>query len=497
MKSKLSKILSFLRPRTIVDPRREMPSMAADVDASMLYNAITVAEQQGRTRELFSLYRDMLASDGHAQSEFGKRKLAVLNEPLLVQAFDKKSPPDVKAAAEVEAAIVDAEDLIRGWTHALDSSLYPVSVVEKVFAVRNGKFVLQRLIPVPHTLLDFTTGKLMILDGMDPENTAKAMPADPDHFIIHRGNLSTLPDQWGGPMRSILFWWLLSTCNRGWWGRFMEKYGAPFVVGKYDAQDDASRDVLERAFRIATRLGGLVVTKETEIELKEASAKDTGDAYQTFHDVANREKSKIIIGQTLSAEARALGIGGTGAAATQEEVRADIRRFDALSLGMTIRRNLFTQICRINGIQGRVPTAQFGTIQNQAQADLLAGILQKLKLAGVEVDDGGLADLSDVTGLPLRRATTTTPVLPFSASSIQPSELDAVARAGAADLSRAFRGSHAEIARIVRESKSADDCRQRLVAFTAAMRPGTAADVLEHGLAAYAANGLVLPFSNR
>lgn len=493
---KFNELFSFLRPRTRMDASRELPSLASDVDATMIYNAIEMAEQQGRTRELFSLYRDMLVSDGHAQSEFSKRKLAVVNEPLMVMPFDKTNALDIAAGQAVEAAISDADDLVRGWSHALDSTLYPVSVVEKVFAVTpSGQFRLARLVPVPHTLLDFTDGPLKIRDGMDPENIALATTADPDRYIVHHGNLLTLPDQWGGPMRSILFWWLLSTCNRGWWSRFLEKYGAPFIVGKYPDQDDASRTTLERAFRMCARLGGLVVTRDTEVEIMQAAAKDTGDAFGVFHDVCNREKSKIIIGQTLSAEARALGMGGTGAATTQEEVRADIRRFDALSLSMTIRKNLFAQICRINRIPGRIPKAQFGTLQNQAQAETLAKILAQLKGAGVEVDDSGLSGLSDVSGIPLRRAAPSGPVLPFSADIVRPQGIDSVAFSGSPDLARAFRGRHAEIARIVRESKTADECKTRLEAFTAALRPGQSADVIQAGLTAYAANGLVEPFS--
>jgi len=492
---KLADILGFLRQRTRIDNSREQPSMASEIDANVLYNAISMAEQQGRTRELFSLYRDMLVSDGHAQSEFAKRKLAVINEPFLVLPFDKKDAQDIQTAQAVESAIADAEDLIRSWSHLLDSSLYPISVAEKVYSVdAAGAFRLNRLVPVPHTLLDFQSGVLKIRDGLDPENIEKATIADPDHYIIHRGNLMSLPDQWGGPMRSVLFWWLLSTCNRGWWSRFLEKYGAPFVVGKYDPSDDASKTILERAFRGCCRLGGLVVTKDTEIELMQSATKDTGDAFGAFHNVCNREKSKIIIGQTLSAEASALGLGGQGAATTQETVRADIRRFDALALSTTIRKHLFTQICRINRLPGRVPKAQFGTLQNQTQADVMATMLQKFKAAGIEIDDSGFSDLSDLAGAPLRRSVSAGPVLPFSVSAAHTAGIDSVANNGAADLARAFRGSHAEIARLIRDSSSAADCQKRLTLFTASMRPGQAAEIMQSGLTAYAANGLVRPF---
>ena len=46
--------------------------------------------------------------------------------------------------------------------------------------------------------------------------------------------LTSVPDNWGGPMRSIIFWWLLGHMGRDWWARYLDKYGSPFVVGKYD-----------------------------------------------------------------------------------------------------------------------------------------------------------------------------------------------------------------------------------------------------------------------
>jgi hypothetical protein len=158
---------------------------------------------------------------------------------------------------------------------------------------------------------------------------------------------------------------------------------------------------------------------------------------------------------------------------------------------------LFVQICRINRLTGRAPKAQFGTLQNQAQADAMATMLQKFKAAGIEIDDPGFSDLSDLAGTPLRRSVSPGPILPFSVEAAHSSDIDSVAHNGAADLARAFRGSHAEIARIIRESSTADECQNRLTVFTASLRPGQAAEIIQSGLLAYSANALVVPFSNR
>jgi len=482
----LKQILRYLGQRTHLDIRRELPSIASQVDASYIHDAITAASW-GRTRELFSIYRDCLVSGGHIQSEFSKRKLAVVNEPMSALAFDKADAVD-KQTADTVVNLLDDADTMRGMIHLLDSCLYPVSIVEKVFSVRDdGKIVLSRLVPVPHTLLDYQDKVLKIRDGMDPEDLSKAFVPDTERYIIHRGNLLTMPDCWGGPMRSILFWWLLSTCDRTWWARFLEKYGTPFTVGRYDADDDQSRTILERAFSLATRLGGLIVTRETEIDIKQSSARDSGDAFEKFHRTCDEEISKIVIGQTLSSNAQPTGLGSK-TSQLHSDVREDIRRFDALALSITIRKQLFAQLCRINRLPGRVPRCQFGTIRSPDQAESLSKILLNLRQASLEVDDSGLSDLSEVVGLPIRRALTPPPVAPEPFSADMAGQLDAIATRLAPDLVRAFRGRDAEIARIIRESTSHDDCLRRIQAFSANMRPAARADIIHAALVAYASS---------
>ena len=108
-------------------------------------------------------------------------------------------------------------------------------------------------------------------------------------------------------MRSLVFWWFFGAMDRESWARFIDRYGSP--LGKYDQADDESRTVLERAFNQATKLFGVVISKETEVELMQASAAPTGEAFEKFHDIACREKSKLIVGQTGSQNTKSTGLG--------------------------------------------------------------------------------------------------------------------------------------------------------------------------------------------
>lgn len=501
-KGEIPTSLKTARWRSLSD---EQESFAETLDVDTLHGIIHEA-QQGRCERLWELYRDVIAADSHLQTEFAKRKIAVLGDVLSIQPRDKKNVEDVAAGEAIQNMIDDQSGWTRAMAHLMDSVLWPVAVIEKVYKPIGNGYILDELFPVSHQLLDYTTGKLMILDTDD--ETGRVLDTfhapDPRRYIVHRGHILSAPDHWGGPMRSILFWWLLSTMDRTWWAQFLDKYGTPFPVGKYDQADDASRSILMRAFATAKKLGGLVISKETEVELVEAAKADAGDAYDKFLSICQREKSKLVLGQTLSAEAQSTGLG-SGVSNQQESVRQDIRQFDALLLGQTLRDQLFRQYIEINSIAGEVPRAIWGAVSPEEQK-ALGELLKSLKEAGLELTEDGVADVGETTGLPLQRsALPVSPPLtgeqpqPFSAKS--PGDLkalkatedpeDAIMRNGSAEM-QAFRGTMAPVRQAILESTSADDLTQRLKTLYADYSPGRLETITAEALTAFSANAAVI-----
>lgn len=262
----------------------------------------------------------------------------------------------VSAASAARAASWLRKQLegAKGWqaslVHLLDATLWPVAVVEKVYAAEGAGFRLAELVPVPDRLLDFSKGTLRIRKT-SPEGMVltESETAEEARYIVHRGHLLSIADHRGGPLRSLVWWWLLSTMDREWWTRFLDRYGSPFLVGKFESGDDASRSILERAFSYATKIGGLVVSRETDVEIQQAISGAAGDAFKAFLEVAQREKSKLVIGQTLSGDTQAQGLG-TGATGLHGEVRDDIRQFDARQLAQTLATQLAAPLLRLNGV---------------------------------------------------------------------------------------------------------------------------------------------------
>lgn len=486
---------------TVVNPKYEFPSIAPMMDIDTVHGLLGSAEA-GSAWQLMILYRDMILSDPHLQGELSKRKLAVLGDTLNVRPFDKDNADDIAAAEIVKEVFGDVGGWLRNYGHLLDSTVYPVSVLEKVFAPRSATpgrqagFYIKELVPVPHRLHDYSQGELRIYDT--DENgmvLATSHEVDPNRYIVHRGHLLSSPDKFGGPMRSLIFWWLLINMDRGWWARYLDKYGGPFMVGKYNSGDEDSRRVLESAFSYAVRIGGLVVTKDTEVEIKDAASASSADGFQRFFEIGQREISKLILGQTLSAEARSTGMG-SGVATLQAEVRDDIRLFDSIMLGSTIRDQLLKQYMAINNIAGNAPVISWGGI-SKASLAAVAELLASLKNAGIEVADDAFEVLSSMFGFNVQRSAA--PVAPapgdnpFSKLSALSAELiqsdDPIARAHAASLSRAMREGAAPLREMIALSTSAEDLEVRIRAGFDKLTPFEVSNLIDGALAAYARLG--------
>lgn len=488
------KLSSLTRRITVVDGRFEPESWTEWLDVDRVGMAIRAA-RGGSVQLLFALYRDIVLTDSHIQAEMFKRKLAVLGDPFSFTPYDKDQPADVAAASLCESMVYDLRGSWRvACGHLLDSVLWPVAVVEKLYRPEGGIFRLSELIPVPHHLLDFSTGRLMIRDTDDDGQPLDTLhcPIE-ERYIVHRGHLLTTPDNYGGPMRSLIYWWLGSMMSRDWWARFLDRYGMPFLVGKYEPGNTSDRNILMGAFSAANKVFGLAISKNTEVEVIEAQ-RTGADCFNVFVGMCNREKSKLILGQTLSAQTDATGMG-SGVADLQSNVRDDIRTFDGALLAETLRWQLFEQAIRLAGQSGEAPTLMWGA-ETAGDLKVTADLLASFNQAGIEVDDPGIEVLSERSGIPLRRRAGapaySQPFMTMQAEATQQasnpiSQSDDIAASRSAALSHALRSFPAEVARIIRESRSAAECMERIEALYANHDHRPAAHILEDALALHAA----------
>lgn len=399
-------------------PDDTMPgNVACTLTVDILHRYIREAES-GDPANIFSLMRDTLFSDSHILTEFGKRKIAVAGDLYKIDPVDKGNQQAVWVANQIEGQV---KALGSQWplllVHLLDGTIMPVaaSMITWRPSSREGwHYELAGFNHVLLTSLDYSdNGRLRIRlkDG------SFLVPGE-YNTILHRGHvLSNFADYWGGPIRALLFWYLFSAISRDQWVALLSKWGHPFLKGKYDPNDKGSRERMVQAFRRASRMFGVVISKDTDVEVMEI-ANRSGDAFQAFKTFANAEISKLILGQTMSSTAANVGLGG-GQASVQEEVRQDLRQYDAMMLSYTLREGLFVPLCRLNGWpEEYAPEIAFGAI-SRAEQGAVASILTGIATAGLEPTDEGIESLSDMLGFPLQRKPQASPMagFPFSATS--------------------------------------------------------------------------------
>lgn len=468
---------------------REPESLLPGITANRVMSILTAAES-GDVADLFCLYRDVIATDSHIANEFAKRKAAVLGDPVNVRPWNAKDPADVEAARFCEA-LAESQTFSDLQSWLLNATLWPVAVAEKVFEPSAGGFAMAAIVPVPYQLIDYRAGRLQILSA-DPDTHlplhSSGVDPDPDRYIIHRGHTLPVPDYWGGPFRGILFWWLLRTMSRQWWAQFIERFGQPFFKGKY--ADEAGRLILSQAFAMAHKLGGIAISKSTEVEIIQTAMADTGNSHEQFIKLCNDEISKAIVGQTLSSTPAPTGEIGGGTANLQGDVREDLRRMDARRLAQTVRAQLLSQYLRINGFRSAPPRLAFGS-ETDSAIKAKVGMIGQLAEAGLEPTDAGVARLSEETGIELqRKASAAAPAaLPFSAFPLSADPRQLPPEGGDADLADAFEGRYAPLRDIILGAPSAEECIRRAREWLAANKSTHAADIMEQVLAAYAASG--------
>lgn len=103
----------------------------------------------------------------------------------------------------------------------------------------------------------------------------------------------------------------------GDWAQFVELFGMPQRIGKYNSMDEQSRRLLIQAFEEAGSAPYLVIPKESEVEQTTLSGSTNGALYNDFRNACNEEILITILGQTMTTK--------DGASLSQSKVHMEVQ----------------------------------------------------------------------------------------------------------------------------------------------------------------------------
>lgn len=229
----------------------------------------------GRPKYLYDLFEDILI-DGVLADAINKRIEAVLNAEVVFMNAQGAEEPALSAIIDTTAW----ETLVREIMHRL---FYGRAGVEIFF---QGGF---RCEPIKPKYIDLDTHRILLTDLGDQ---AVAYDDDPNLLVIGR------PGDYGLLLKAAPY----AIWKRGGFGdyaQWIELFGMPQRIGKYNTFDPQSRELLKQALQEAGSAPYLIIPKEADIETREGNS-GSGASFNEFRQATNEEMLITILGQTLT-----------------------------------------------------------------------------------------------------------------------------------------------------------------------------------------------------
>lgn len=345
------------------------------------------AADQGDLWAQHRLFSDMEERDAHLSAEMGKRQRAILCLDWSIK------PPRNATAAEkghaewLTEVLTDAADPFEELLVALmDGIGHGFASVELEWR-REGGELLPAFHPRPQEWfrLDRTRRELRLRDA-SPDGAA----LQPFGWVMHTYGRAKTGYLGRLGLHRVLVWpFLYKTYAIGDFAEYLETFGLPILIGKYfsGATEEEKASLLRAVTAIGHDARG-IMPADMQIEINQASGSGAGhSSHLAMVDWAERSESKAILGQTMSAEARATGIG-SGNADLHDEVRRDILQADARQIEGTLTRDLLYPLValnrgRIDGL-ARCPRLNFDTSEAEDLTQF-ADALPKLTGIGMQV----------------------------------------------------------------------------------------------------------------
>ena len=334
--------------------------------------------EEGWILEQCDLFADMEERDGHIAAELGKRKRALLGleweikEPRNATMQEKTLAENIR---ELFLEFNDFEDVLLAMSNSIS---YGFSCLEIEWEFKNNVWFPRELEQRPHRwfqLSMFDRDEIKLRDGSS--DGAELWRAG---WLVHKqgsGDVSRM-----GINRSLAFPYLFKHYALNDFNEFLEIFGLPLIVGKY--QVGASKEdqaTLRRAVQSIGHSAKGIMPETMLIEFQEAT-KANGDPFKLMIDWCESTISKVILGGTLTSQST--GSTSTNALGkVHNEVRRDLLVSDAVQIGSSLSR-LIALIYEVNGWKGRPPRFVFDTVEAEDLA-LFADAIPKLAAAGMDI----------------------------------------------------------------------------------------------------------------
>jgi phage gp29-like protein len=228
---------------------------------------------------------------------------------------------------------------------------------------------------------DRETGKILMLRaplGIELE------PLRPCQFIVHEPRLISGNQITAGLALPALYYWMLKNYDVSSWAAFIDRFGYPIRVGKYGKKmTEQDRATLKRAVAAIGQDFGAVIPESAQLDIIEAKTTgETSGVYEAMASWVDKQISKLVLGQTASADETPGKLGGES---EHEQIRQDIADSDIQQVVETLNSALTIPYVKLNfGEQEAYPKIDLFK-PDKDNTDQIITALEKLGPLGLKV----------------------------------------------------------------------------------------------------------------
>lgn len=280
------------------------------------------------TGQALPAYRAMLY-DAHVGGLARRRRAAVKALETRLDAGKAKT----KTVRLVESALaeLDMSALVGGlW----EAALFGYAVAEVMWESRDGCIIPRAVVAKPQEWFTFDgDGRLLFM----ALGSANGVPVPPKKFLLARQD-ATITNPYGMADLARCFWpYTFKKGGLKFWLQFVEKYGSPKLVGKFDRNTPEKEQAdLLALLKACVQDAVMVIPNDNSVETLSqdgSSLSGAAENYEAFLRHCRSEISIALLGQDQTTEADTNHASATAGL----EVTGDIRDADAAMVQESIR----------------------------------------------------------------------------------------------------------------------------------------------------------------